>query len=87
MKKVIFSLLLLSGLGAMAQVGFDPDFCKKKQQGYYPHPTECNAVYICNTDYSDYTHLVFCHEGLVWNEATNQCDFPSNVVGPCGKEQ
>lgn len=44
--------------------------------GIHPHPTECTEYFICAVTVP---HLMRCADGLHFNAATLQCDFPENA--------
>lgn len=43
---------------------------------FFPHPTECNKYYEC---YLGHKYLMYCPDGLYWNEYENACDYKENV--------
>jgi len=43
---------------------------------YLPHPTNCNAFYECNWGN---VVMLYCPEGLYFNNISNVCDYPQNV--------
>ncbi|ERJ60150.1 carbohydrate-binding module family 14 protein [Sphingobacterium paucimobilis] len=59
----------------------DSLFCKKLDDGKYPHPTECRAYYGCK---NHITSVGACPYGQVFDPLNKQCDAPENVLAPCG---
>jgi hypothetical protein len=54
-----------------------PTGCKT---GIYPHATECNLFYQCVDGHQFEDQK--CPDGLNFNSATDECDFPENVTCP-----
>ncbi|XP_057371460.1 probable endochitinase isoform X2 [Daphnia carinata] len=51
-----------------------------QDNGAYPNPSNCNTFYMCSNGIA---YLYFCPSNLVFNPTTGNCDYPSNVSGPC----
>ncbi|KAI9564652.1 hypothetical protein GHT06_008393 [Daphnia sinensis] len=51
-----------------------------QDNGAYPNPNNCNTFYMCSNSIA---YLYFCPSNLVFNPATGNCDYASNVSGPC----
>ncbi|XP_050094295.1 probable chitinase 10 [Anopheles aquasalis] len=51
-------------------------YCTADEFSFIGHPTSCESYYICA-----YGKLILhsCGNGVYWNTATNQCDFPQNT--------
>ncbi|XP_033113936.1 fibrillin-2-like, partial [Anneissia japonica] len=65
--------------GRCSQVGQTGDFCSTKSAvGLYRDPLNCEKFYQCSNGYT-YHHI--CPAGLVYNEATEKCDYHTNVPG------
>ncbi|KAM3727042.1 Chitin-binding domain protein [Dirofilaria immitis] len=53
------------------------DFCIRRPDGLYRHPTDCARVLQCFGE-EVFEHLP-CNDGLVFNEISGGCDYKSNV--------
>lgn len=49
------------------------EFCTGKESGFYAHPSDCTAYYVCHDD-TERTSLEYCHNGLFWNQNNKVCD-------------
>ncbi|XP_052873512.1 probable chitinase 10 [Anopheles cruzii] len=51
-------------------------YCTPDEFSFIAHPSACESYYICA-----YGNLILhsCGNGVYWNTATNQCDFPQNT--------
>lgn len=81
---ISFCLMFAIGTLAAVEVEVDPSFCKRKEAGFYPHPTECRVFYTCAMDI---TVVHSCPQGTVFNPDALQCDWPKDVAPPCGSKE
>jgi len=59
-----------------------PDFeCPNREDGYYPHPTDCDHYYYCTNGLA---WLMKCADPLLFNPKTKQCDWAWEVQCPSG---
>ena len=54
----------------------DDNFCLGRMDGFYKFTEDCNVFYKCSRGV---TKLKRCPEGLLFNEADEVCDWPTNV--------
>lgn len=61
------------------------EFCIGKESGFYAHPSDCTAYYVCHKD-TERTSLEYCDNGQFWNQKNKVCDLQQNVDCSAGSE-
>lgn len=79
---LVFICLLYSSIYVGA-IPVDPLFCKKREDGNYPHPSECRVYYVCA---KHMTSVRSCPKNMVFDRNNDQCDVLENVNPPCGSK-
>ncbi|CAG2214236.1 CSMD [Mytilus edulis] len=60
----------------------DEDFCVGKVSGFYAHPTDCAAYYVCHDD-TERTALEYCGVGTYWSQSFKVCADPTITEIEC----
>ncbi|XP_076085388.1 sushi, von Willebrand factor type A, EGF and pentraxin domain-containing protein 1-like [Mytilus galloprovincialis] len=60
----------------------DEDFCIGKVSGFYAHPTDCAAYYVCHDD-TERTALEYCGVGTYWSQSFKVCADPTITEIEC----
>ncbi|KAJ7365193.1 hypothetical protein OS493_007844 [Desmophyllum pertusum] len=74
--RVFLAVILSSALLCFIEPTSGAEFCEDKADGNYKDPDNCYGFITCA---NQITYFRSCPEGLMYNEKTDQCDYPENV--------